>query len=144
MTPPFGAYTALSAQLSGSLRHTHSRIAEFAEEIAFFGGEEAEKMLVDREYAGLVMHENRVLQGRWWHGCVEEGIVKWLWGSFGVSRTKLLLSLRSRWLSLLISGSWLFVQSRCSLKFQECMLLISEAGQKVRTSTNRLNCPINR
>ena len=84
MTPPFGAYTALSAQLSGSLRHTHSRIAEFAEEIAFFGGEEAEKMLVDREYAGLVMHENRVLQGRWWHGCVEEGIVKWLWGSFGV------------------------------------------------------------
>ncbi|ETW87611.1 ABC transporter [Heterobasidion irregulare TC 32-1] len=84
MTPPFGAYTALSAQLSGSLRHTHSRIAEFAEEIAFFGGEEAEKMLVDREYAGLVMHENRVLQGRWWHGCVEEGIVKWLWGSFGL------------------------------------------------------------
>ena len=96
MTPPFGAYTALSAQLSGSLRHTHSRIAEFAEEIAFFGGEEAEKLLVDREYAGLVMHENRVLQGRWWHGCVEEGIVKWLWGSFGVSRTKLLLSPRIR------------------------------------------------
>lgn len=42
-------------------------------------------MLVEREYAGLVMHENRVLRRRWWHGCVEEGIVKWLWGSFGVS-----------------------------------------------------------
>ncbi|THH21005.1 hypothetical protein EW146_g462 [Bondarzewia mesenterica] len=36
LTPPFGMYTALSAQLSGSLRHTHSRLAEFAEEIAFF------------------------------------------------------------------------------------------------------------
>jgi ABC-type uncharacterized transport system fused permease/ATPase subunit len=58
---------------------------EFAEEIAFFGGEDTEKMLVEREYAGLVMHENRVLVRRWWHGCVEEGIVKWLWGSFGVS-----------------------------------------------------------
>lgn len=85
LTPPFGLYTALSAQLSGSLRHTHSRMSEFAEEIAFFGGEETEKMLVEREYAGLVMHENRVLRSRWWHGCVEEGIVKWLWGSFGVS-----------------------------------------------------------
>lgn len=58
---------------------------EFAEEIALFRGEETEKMLVEREYAGLVMHENRVLSSRWWHGCVEEGIVKWLWGSFGAS-----------------------------------------------------------
>ncbi|RDX56213.1 hypothetical protein OH76DRAFT_1337713 [Lentinus brumalis] len=84
LTPPFGQYTALSAQLSGNFRHTHSRLAEFAEEIAFFGGEETEKMLVEREYAGLVKHENRVLGRRWWHGCVEEGIVKWLWGSFGL------------------------------------------------------------
>ncbi len=85
LTPPFGAYTSMSAQLLGALRHTHSRLVEFAEEIAFFGGEETEKILVEREYAGLVMHENRVLFRRWWHGCVEEGIVKWLWGSFGVS-----------------------------------------------------------
>lgn len=86
LTPHFGSYTALSAHLSGSLRHTHSRLAEFSEEIAFFGGEQTEKMLVEREYAGLVKHENMVLQKRWWHGCVEEGIVKWLWGSFGVRR----------------------------------------------------------
>ena len=87
LTPAFGQYTALSAQLAGNLRHTHSRLAEFAEEVAFFGGEETEKMLVEREYAGLVKHENHVLTKRWWHGCVEEGIVKWLWGSFGVSST---------------------------------------------------------
>jgi len=84
LTPPFGVYTALSAQLAGNLRHTHSRLVEFSEEIAFFGGEETEKMLVEREYAGLIMHENRVLRRRWWHACVEEGIVKWLWGSFGL------------------------------------------------------------
>lgn len=84
MTPPFGQYTALSASLAGSLRHTHSRLAEFAEEIAFLGGEETEKMLVEREYAGLVKHENTVLRRRWWFGCVEEGVIKWLWGSFGL------------------------------------------------------------
>lgn len=87
LTPPFGTYTAVSAQLSGNLRHTHSRLAEFSEEIAFFGGEHTEKMLVEREYAGLVQHESKVLQKAWWHGCVEEGIIKWLWGSFGVRPT---------------------------------------------------------
>jgi ATP-binding cassette, subfamily D (ALD), peroxisomal long-chain fatty acid import protein len=84
LTPPFGMYTALSAQLSGSLRHTHSRLAEFAEEVAFMGGEQNEKMLVEREYATVVKHENLVLSRRWWFGCIEEGIIKWLWGSFGV------------------------------------------------------------
>ncbi|KAF9821813.1 hypothetical protein IEO21_00243 [Rhodonia placenta] len=84
VTPPFGLYTALSAQLSGNLRHTHSRLAEFAEEIAFLGGEDTEKMLVEREYAGLVQHEAKVLRKAWWHGCAEEGIIKWLWGSFGL------------------------------------------------------------
>ncbi|KII93685.1 hypothetical protein PLICRDRAFT_171408 [Plicaturopsis crispa FD-325 SS-3] len=84
LTPPLASYTALSAQLAGALRHTHSRLAEFAEEIAFLGGEQTEKMLVEREYAGVVQHENRVLSGRWWFGCVEEGIIKWLWGSFGL------------------------------------------------------------
>ncbi|KDQ54864.1 hypothetical protein JAAARDRAFT_134849 [Jaapia argillacea MUCL 33604] len=84
LTPSFGAYASTSAHLSGSLRHTHSRLSEFAEEIAFFGGEETEKMLVEREYARLVKHERKVLRKRWWHGCVEEGIVKWLWGSFGL------------------------------------------------------------
>ncbi|KAF9478026.1 adrenoleukodystrophy protein [Pholiota conissans] len=84
MTPPFGMYTALSAQMAGSLRHTHSRLVEFAEEIAFMQGEHTEKMLIEREYAASVAHENHVLQRRWWFGCVEEGIIKWLWGSFGL------------------------------------------------------------
>ena len=91
LTPPFGSYTALSAQLAGALRHTHSRLAEFAEEIAFMGGEETEKMLVERDYATVILHEHRVLRRKWWFGCVEEGIVKWLWGSFGVC-PKVLLS----------------------------------------------------
>lgn len=84
LTPSFGTYTARSAALAGSLRHTHSRLSEFAEEIAFFGGEETEKRLIEREYAELVQHEHGVMNKRWWYGCAEEGIVKWLWGSFGL------------------------------------------------------------
>ncbi|KAK0208396.1 ABC transporter transmembrane region 2-domain-containing protein [Desarmillaria ectypa] len=84
LTPPLGMYTALSAQLAGELRHTHSRLAEFSEEVAFLGGEETEKMLVEREYATVIKHENKVLNKRWWFGCIEEGIIKWLWGGFGM------------------------------------------------------------
>ncbi|KLO20044.1 hypothetical protein SCHPADRAFT_992162 [Schizopora paradoxa] len=84
LTPPFGKYTAEEAALSGQLRHSHSRLSEFAEEIAFFGGEETEKMLIERDYFGLVKHINRVLRIRVWHGIMEEGIIKWLWGSFGL------------------------------------------------------------
>lgn len=87
MTPSFGTYTAQSAALAGSLRHTHSRLAEFSEEVAFFGGEYAEKEIIEKEYMTLVRHEEKVMARRWWYGCAEEGIVKWLWGSFGVSAT---------------------------------------------------------
>lgn len=115
LTPPFGLYTALSAQLSGNLRHTHSRLAEFAEEIAFLGGEETEKMLVEREYAGLVKHESNILQKRWYHACVEEGIVKWLWGSFGVRPSLLLKRLFD---ADVHRFSWAYAQYLCSSKYQ--------------------------
>ncbi|KAJ7923076.1 ABC transporter transmembrane region 2-domain-containing protein [Mycena leptocephala] len=61
LTPPFGMYTAM--------------LVEFAEEVAFMRGEETEKMLLEREYASVVKHENRVLNRRWWFGCIEEGLV---------------------------------------------------------------------
>ncbi|KAG9104596.1 hypothetical protein FRC06_001063 [Ceratobasidium sp. 370] len=84
LTPPFGQYAATEAALTGSLRATHTRLLEHSEEIAFFGGAEAEKMLVERDYFALVKHINFVLRRRLWHGVVEEGIVKWMWGCFGL------------------------------------------------------------
>jgi ATP-binding cassette, subfamily D (ALD), peroxisomal long-chain fatty acid import protein len=76
LTPPFGTYTSTEASLSGALRHTHSRIVEHAEEIAFLGGEETEKLIVERDYFGLVKHVNRVLRIRAGFALVEEGIIK--------------------------------------------------------------------
>ncbi|KAJ9091085.1 hypothetical protein QFC19_009259 [Naganishia cerealis] len=58
--------------------------AGLPEEIGFYRGHEYEKNVVERGYYGLVKHVNRVLKIRAWHGVVEEGIVKWLWGSFGL------------------------------------------------------------
>lgn len=84
LTPSFGTYTAQSAALAGTLRRGHSRLVEFAEEVAFLGGEETERTLLEKEFFALVQHEEKVMEKRWWYACAEEGIIKWLWGSFGV------------------------------------------------------------
>jgi len=138
LTPPFGAYTSMSAQLLGALRHTHSRLVEFAEEIAFFGGEETEKMLVEREYAGLVMHENRVLVRRWWHGCVEEGIVKWLWGSFGASS----VLVAQRVVCSCNKDSLSSVQYPSFSNFLGSTIPIWGVGQKVRMKIDNTRLPV--
>ncbi|PVF98929.1 hypothetical protein CPB86DRAFT_757827 [Serendipita vermifera] len=85
ITPAFGAYTAEEAALAGSLRHAQSRLAEASEEVAFYGGENVEKMIIERDYYGLVLHASRVLRLRLWHGVAEEWIIKWLWGSMGLA-----------------------------------------------------------
>lgn len=72
-------YTATSAELAGSLRHTHSRLVEFAEEVAFLRGEETEKMMLEREYSSVIKHENRVLNRRWWFGCMNLLLLSILW-----------------------------------------------------------------
>lgn len=85
ITPAFGAYTAEEAALAGSLRHSQSRLVEASEEVAFYGGEEVEKMLIERDYYGLLKHASKVLRIRLMHGVAEEWVIKWLWGSMGVS-----------------------------------------------------------
>ncbi|GAA5885780.1 hypothetical protein JCM5296_000142 [Sporobolomyces johnsonii] len=83
-TPPFGRYAATSASLEGTYRFSHTRLLEHAEEIALLRGAETEKNLIERTYFALVKHVNRTFRMRMWYGVVEEGIVKWLWGSLGL------------------------------------------------------------
>ncbi|GAA5936592.1 uncharacterized protein JCM15063_001932 [Sporobolomyces koalae] len=83
-TPPFGRYAATSAALEGSYRFAHTRLLEHAEEIALLRGSETEKNLIERTYFALVKHINRTFRMRMLYSIVEEGIVKWLWGSLGL------------------------------------------------------------
>jgi len=78
VTPAFGSYAAEEAALTGALRHSHSRLMESAEEVAFFSGEEIERMLIERDYFELIKHVNRTLRIRLWHGIAEEGIIKYV------------------------------------------------------------------
>lgn len=44
MTPPFGKLAAEQGSREGNLRFVHARLITHAEEIAFYGGHEIEKV----------------------------------------------------------------------------------------------------
>jgi ATP-binding cassette, subfamily D (ALD), peroxisomal long-chain fatty acid import protein len=138
ITPSFGAYTAQEAALAGSLRHTQSRLAEASEEIAFYGGEDVEKMIVERDYYGLVMHAQRVLRIRLWHGVAEEWIIKWLWGSMGVGPCRVPSSLSAH--SRLFSS--LFVLSPFSSNSPAFRVWILDHGQRASSPIDVFFCPL--
>ncbi len=75
---PLWKFAAEEAAMTGTFRQSHSRLSEYAEEIAFLGGEDTEKMLIERNYYALAKHISRVLRIRIWHGIVEEGIIKYV------------------------------------------------------------------
>ena len=48
LTPPFGKYVADEARLEGEFRFQHTRLIDYSEEIALYGGHEAEKDGLDK------------------------------------------------------------------------------------------------
>ncbi|GAA94966.1 uncharacterized protein L969DRAFT_78446 [Mixia osmundae IAM 14324] len=84
LTPPFGRYAAEEQRLEGEFRFAHSRLIENAEEVALYNGHEIEKMVIERNYFGLIKHVNKIFRLRLWHSMVEDGIIKWVWGSLGL------------------------------------------------------------
>lgn len=83
-TPPFGSYAATAQKLEGEFRWAHTRLIENNEEVALYQGQQSEKNGIERAYFSLIKHINRISKIRIGHGMVEEGIIKWLWGSLGL------------------------------------------------------------
>jgi ATP-binding cassette subfamily D (ALD) long-chain fatty acid import protein len=83
LTPPFGKYVAEEAKLEGEFRSQHSRLINWSEEIALYYGQEAEKDTLDKGYFTLIKHVNRILRRRFYHGFMEDFVVKYFWGSLG-------------------------------------------------------------
>lgn len=83
-TPPFGRYAAEEQRLEGEYRFAHTRLLEHAEEVSLLRGAQTEKNIIERTYFSLIKHVNRVLRMRMAYALVEEGIVKWVWGSLGL------------------------------------------------------------
>lgn len=84
LTPPFGKYVADEARLEGEFRFQHSRLIDYSEEIALYHGHEAEKDTLDKGYFTLIRHVNRILRRRFYHGIMEDFVIKYFWGALGL------------------------------------------------------------
>ncbi|TKA32721.1 hypothetical protein B0A50_00946 [Salinomyces thailandicus] len=84
LTPPFGKYVADEARLEGEFRFQHSRVIDYSEEIALYNGQEAEKDTLDKGYFTLIKHVNRILRRRFYHGIMEDFVIKYFWGALGL------------------------------------------------------------
>ncbi|KAK3387179.1 ABC transporter transmembrane region 2-domain-containing protein [Podospora didyma] len=84
LTPPFGKYVADEARLEGEFRFQHSRLIDHAEEVALYAGHEAEKDTLDKGYFTLIKHVNYILRRRFYHGFMEDFIIKYFWGALGL------------------------------------------------------------
>ena len=84
LTPPFGKYVAEEARLEGEFRFLHTRLIDYCEEVALYGGHEAEKNTLDKGYFTLIKHVNRILRRRFYHGFMEDFVIKYFWGALGL------------------------------------------------------------
>lgn len=84
LTPPFGKYVADEARLEGEFRFQHSRLIDHSEEIALYAGHEAEKDTLDKGYFTLIKHVNYILRRRFYHGFMEDFVIKYFWGALGL------------------------------------------------------------
>lgn len=84
LTPPFGRYVADEARLEGDFRFQHSRLIDHSEEVALYGGHDAEKDTLDKGYFTLIKHVNYILRRRFYHGFMEDYVIKYIWGALGL------------------------------------------------------------
>lgn len=84
LTPPFGKYVADEARLEGEFRYEHSRLIDYSEEVALYSGHEAEKDALDKSYFTLIKHVNVILRRRFYHGVMEDFVIKYFWGALGL------------------------------------------------------------
>ncbi|RYP21533.1 hypothetical protein DL765_002169 [Monosporascus sp. GIB2] len=84
LTPPFGRYVADEARLEGEFRFQHSRLIDHSEEVALYHGHEAEKNSLDKGYFTLIKHVNYILRRRFYHGVMEDFVIKYFWGALGL------------------------------------------------------------
>ncbi|KFA63782.1 hypothetical protein S40285_01970 [Stachybotrys chlorohalonatus IBT 40285] len=84
LTPPFGKYVADEARLEGEFRYQHSRLIDYSEEVALYAGHVAEKDTLDKGYFTLIKHVNYILRRRFYHGFMEDYVIKYFWGALGL------------------------------------------------------------
>lgn len=86
-SPPFGRLVKEQAELEGNYRFVHSRLITNSEEIAFYGGDQVERGILQASYTSLVKHMNYIFGKRVPYNMLEGFLLKYLWSTAGYAMT---------------------------------------------------------
>ncbi|RPA76444.1 hypothetical protein BJ508DRAFT_417582 [Ascobolus immersus RN42] len=89
LSPPFGKLVEAIGRAEGGYRSSHSRLISNAEEIAFYGGSDMEKTILERGFADLKALMEGVYKLKVKYNMLEDFILKYSWSAFGYLVTSL-------------------------------------------------------
>ena len=83
LSPPFGKLKAVEGKKEGDFRGLHSRLIANAEEVAFYGGADVEKVYLDRSFKELRSWMEGIYNVKVRYNMLEDFILKYSWSAFG-------------------------------------------------------------
>ncbi len=89
LSPPFGKLKAVEGRKEGDFRALHSRLIANAEEVAFYGGADMEKVFIDKGYKDLKIWMEGIYRLKIRYNMLEDFVLKYSWSAFGYLITSL-------------------------------------------------------
>lgn len=89
LSPPFGKLTAVEGRKEGDFRGLHARLIANAEEVAFYGGADIERVYLNKSFKELRGWMEGIYSLKVRYNMLEDFILKYSWSAFGYIITSL-------------------------------------------------------
>ena len=89
LSPPFGKLKAVEGRREGDFRGLHARLIANAEEVAFYGGADMEKIFLDKGFKELKGWMEGIYRIKIRYNMLEDFVLKYSWSAFGYLVTSL-------------------------------------------------------
>ena len=83
LSPPFGKLKAVEGRREGDFRSLHSRLITNAEEIAFYGGADIERVFLEKRFRELRNWMEGIYGLKIRYNMLEDFVLKYSWSAFG-------------------------------------------------------------
>ena len=83
LSPPFGKMKAVEGKKEGDFRGLHARLIANAEEVAFYGGADVEKVYLNKAFRELRSWMEGIYNVKVRYNMLEDFILKYSWSAFG-------------------------------------------------------------